>query len=727
MDKVQLCECLITWLKTFNISEDACTADKLTDGVIMSEVLSQISPKFFNEAWRSKIKTDASDNWRLKVSNLKKILKGIMDYNTEVIGQRINDFNMPDVNAIGERGDQQELGRLLQLILGVAVNCSNKQEYIQIIMSMEESVQLLVMQAIQELMTKEGPVASGGETGSELGDQLKRVTEELQGMIEQKDEYAQRCHELDMQVAALQEEKASLVSDNEKLNDRVNQADNLDDPSTLAGRRYQQLQNQVEQLHEELERLEAGKDDLRIKIELQQKEIVDLKQKNEELGFLAGEARNMKDEIDVLRHTSEKADKYEATIETYKKRLEAMSDLRQQLKLLEEKNTTYMKKNMELEEEVRKGHSTKNQLDTYKRQMQEVQMKNSEETKRADKAEFEANRMQEKLSTLQREKESLITERDSLKEMNEELRCSQIHPDLSGAELCSSLMSDSLTGSSDAPKGELGESGSLELMTLPPEVKEMFMRLQHENKLLKLEHSEKQDQEGELVQSMLDDANARKNELESENRIANQRILELEATVEDLQEACQGSVSSEETAQLHKQLTSSAQKISDLTTELQQRKEQVLELEAKDDENSVNMKVMEEQLAKKAEEMKAMEEKYRKYLDKAKAVIRSLNSKPSQGAMPEVHTLKNQLQEKERLIEHLQKEYEKAKNMRDQEERLVVTAWHNMGMQLHRKAVDERLANSPMGGNQSFLARQRQAHTARRTPNTTSPHTGPSR
>ena len=58
---------------------------------------------------------------------------------------------MPDVNAIGEHSAMAELGRLLQLILGCAVNCDEKQEYIQRIMAMEESVQHGVMTAIQEV------------------------------------------------------------------------------------------------------------------------------------------------------------------------------------------------------------------------------------------------------------------------------------------------------------------------------------------------------------------------------------------------------------------------------------------------------------------------------------------------------------------------------------------------------------------------------------------------
>ena len=55
--------------------------------------------------------------------------------------------------------------------------------------------------------------------------------------------------------------------------------------------------------------------------------------------------------------------------------------------------------------ETRKGQLMKTQLEMYKRQVQEFQIKMSEETKRADKAEFENTRQQEKMGMLQREKE----------------------------------------------------------------------------------------------------------------------------------------------------------------------------------------------------------------------------------------------------------------------------------------------------------------------------------
>ena len=48
-----------------------------------------------------------------------------------------------------------------------------------------------------------------------------------------------------------------------------------------------------------------------------------------------------------------------------------------------------------------------------------------------------------------------------------------------------------------------------------------MIRLQHENKMLKLQKSENDDENSQLLQSMLEDANARKSELESEIRWGN--------------------------------------------------------------------------------------------------------------------------------------------------------------------------------------------------------------
>lgn len=52
-------------------------------------------------------------------------------------------------------------------------------------------------------------------------------------------------------MAFLQEERNSLLAENDVLTDRANQLDTFDDPSTASGRKHSQLQQQLESLQEE--------------------------------------------------------------------------------------------------------------------------------------------------------------------------------------------------------------------------------------------------------------------------------------------------------------------------------------------------------------------------------------------------------------------------------------------------------------------------------------------
>lgn len=700
VDRAELCESLLTWIQTFGVEAPCKTVEDLTSGVVMAQVLQKIDGVYFSDGWISRIKSEAGDNWRLKISNLKKILKGILDYNREILGQQINDFTLPDLNLIGEHSDEAELGRMLQLILGCAVNCEQKQEYIQTIMMMEESVQHVVMTAIQELMSKEIPVSGGNDSYVDLDRQLKKTVEELNDALASKEEIAQRCHELDMQVAALQEEKGSLLAENQVLMERLNQSDSIEDLNSPAGRRHLQLQTQLEQLQEETFRLEASKDDYRIRCEELEKELLEVKGQNEELTSLADEAQTLKDEMDVLRHSSDKVSKLEAQVESYKKKLEDLGDLRRQVKLLEEKNTSYMQNTVSLEEELRKANAARSQLETYKRQVVELQNRLSEESKKADKMEFECKRLKEKVDSLQKEKDRMRTERDSLKETIEELRCVQAQE----GQLTSGLV----------PLGNNEGSDSLAAEIITPEFRERLIRLQHENKMLKLNQEGSDNEQIALLKSLLEDANSRKNELESENRLVNQRLMAGQSEVEELQKSLQEQGSkADDTVLLKRKCEEHLEKLRDATNELQKKHSAIEDLETKYSSSAQKIEELEDALKKKDEDMKQMEERYKKYLEKAKSVIRTLDPKQNQGSAPEVQALKNQLQERERMLHSLEKEYDKTKSQRDHEEKLIVSAWYNMGMALQKKAAEDRLAST--GSGQSFLARQRQATSTRRS------------
>lgn len=69
------------------------------------------------------------------------------------------------------------------------------------------------------------------------------------------------------------------------------------------------------------------------------------------------------------RNCSDRVVMLEASVDTYKRKLENLGDLKRQMKLLEENNMTYMHNTVSLEEELRKANAARAQLETYKRQV----------------------------------------------------------------------------------------------------------------------------------------------------------------------------------------------------------------------------------------------------------------------------------------------------------------------------------------------------------------------
>ncbi|XP_078485464.1 protein Hook homolog 3 isoform X2 [Ciona intestinalis] len=693
MGDTKLCDSLVTWALTFDVKIQHNNYLDFIDGVVMSHILHLLDPDYFNTEWLARIKPDVGDNYRLKTNNLRKVLNQMMSYFRDGLGNIIVGFEIPDVSVISEMSDKNQLGRMLQLMLGVAVNCPTKQHRIEQIMQLDENVQHVVMTAIQELMSHNQPCSEDDSANSdEMTQQIKLIETKLNDAIAEKDEMAQRCHELDMQVAMLHEEKANIQQENFQLHERLNETENLDDPSSPAAIRHSQMMGQIEALQEETYRLESGRDDFKLRCEVLEQEIADSQSKVEELSTLAEESRLLKDEIDYLRSASDKATKLESTIENYKTKLEELGDLRSQVKILEDKNTSYMEQTLSLEEELKKANMTRSQLEAHKRQVIDLHNKLTEETRRADKAEFESKSRNEKLKNLESEKQRLLAERDSLRETNDELQ-------LTAHQRAPGFMSEQL----------LGEGDPMNL-----EAKERMIRLQHENKMLKLKQSDAGEEKINSLSTDLELANQRINELETENRVGNMKILELGDQVRNLRsELDNKDADSDDNLALRQKLSEHLQKLHQTKQELQKKKEYIESVEPQLEQGGKQINEMKEMLKKKEEDMKAMEDRYKKYLEKAKSVIRTLDpNKQQQNMAPQINKLKSEIQEKDKIIKQMEKEYEKSKSAREQEEKLIVNAWYNMGMQMHRKAVDERLSHTTPG--QSFLARQRQVSSTRR-------------
>ncbi|XP_015116796.1 protein Hook homolog 3 [Diachasma alloeum] len=692
----QQLENLRKWLDTFDLEVPHSSPKDISDGVALAEALAQIAPEWFTSVWRSKIKSDVGANWRLRVSNLKKIVEAVMEYYSECLNQPLSGYVKPDASKIGELCDTDELRRLLQLVLGCAVNCTDKQKYITRIMGMEESVQQAIMQSIQELEgSMHGAKLSLGaslnfETLDVADGGQQRLLAELQMAVDLKDQLGQRCHELDQQLSLLQEERAALITENKKLQERLEEFDNPD--NSASSLKFSGLRKQIETLKDEIFKIEGSRDDYRLKVELLEKEVFELQSKQEELQKVAEESNQLKDEIDALKETADKATKYEQTIESYKKKMEDLSDLRRQVKILEEKNLEYMQSKIEYEEEIKRASMVRSHLEGCKQQLAECQYKLDEQTNKCDKLEFETKKLEAKLSSVQREKERLIIERDTLKDTNEELKCTQLQ----------------IAENSSTPTMVHAVSNA-EL--IPPEIKEKLLLLEHEVKMLKLEQSGN-DEKLPTVQALLDDSEERLNTLRGQNRKANQRIMELENRIEELTEQQSGEVKVDGAA-LQTQILHLQNEIKQLQGERERATLQVEEKEGTIQMLKEKVRVIQESLSRKEEENAALEERYKKYIEKAKSVIRGLDPKLS-NSPGEVMLLRNQIVEKRKNIDDLERSMREAKILREMEEKLMISAFYNLGLACQRESVDQRLAALGTSQGNSFLSRQRQP-SARRT------------
>ncbi|KAM8824895.1 protein Hook homolog 2 isoform 1-T1 [Synchiropus picturatus] len=696
LDKAELCDSLLTWLQTFQVPSCSSKSD-LTSGVAIGHVLNRIDPSWFNETWLNRIKEESGANWRLKVSNLKKILKSMLEYYHDVLGHQVAEEHLPDVNLIGEMGDVTELGKLVQLVLGCAVSCDKKEEQIQQIMTLEESVQHVVMTAIQEILAKEPTSEPGSpETYGDF-DYQSRKYYFLSEEADEKNDLSQRCRDLEHQLSVALEEKSSLQAETRSLKEKLSRRDSLD-LSTITGKKLLLLQSQMEQLQEENYRLENSRDDMRVRSDILEREVTDLQIRNEELTSLAQEAQALKDEMDILRHSSDRVNQLEALVETYKRKLEDLGDLRRQVRLLEERNNVYMQRTCELEEELRRANAVRNQLDTYKRQAHELHTKHSAEAMKAEKWQFEFRNLHDKYDALVKEKERLISERDTLRETNDELRCAQVQQRGLGETggLCDGAA-----------------VGNLAAEIMPTELRETVVRLQSENKMLCVQE-EKYRQNLVEAAAELEEAQRSKNALETQNRLNEQQISELRAQVEELQKALQEQDSkTENSSLLKKKLEEHLEKLHEAHSDLQKKREVIDDLEPRVDDNMARkIDELQEILRKKDEDMRQMEARYKRYVEKARTVITTLDHKQPVTSAPEVQALKNQLSEKERRIQHLESDYEKSRTRHDQEEKLIISAWYNMGMALHQRVSSERL--TPSSQSMSFLAQQRQYTNARR-------------
>ncbi|KAH8263595.1 hypothetical protein KR044_011335, partial [Drosophila immigrans] len=685
---------LLEWFKTLNLNAPHANAEELADGVALAQALNQFAPESFTDSWLSKIKSSAvGSNWRLRMSNLKKVVEGVYEYYTDVLNYTLqHDFLRPDVQAIAEKCDLTELERLLQLVLGCAVNCAKKQSYITEIMCLEEELQANIMRALQELetSTRQSSSSSSSTTGvvgsmsrNSLSGMLDGNAKALQLQLqEERDAMAQKCFETEKKMLLLIDEKTNLQQELQKVQQEFARLEHNtigDDgvslgPIQAGSVRYNELRRQLDLIKEELLQSEGAREDLKIKAQQQETDMLHMQQRIDELMKSTAVLTTLKDEVDVLRESTDKLKVCEAQLETYKKKLEEYNDLKKHVKMLEERSADYVQQNAQFEEDAKRYANTKGQIELFKKEIQDLHAKLDNESSKNVKLEFDNKNLEGKNLALQRAKDSLLKERDNLRETCDELKCGQL---------------------SNNSGGISGNTMSRELQ--PSAMMDKIQRLEAENKALR------EGQGGQTAlavswkiiihlvlklihvswQQLLDDANKRCENLREQLKTANERILSLSHASQSDDPILKENEFSKQIKQLMELNEQKTLQVEESATQISTMHGKITQLESS--------------LATREQEVMAYEVKYRKCVERAKEVIKNID--PRIANVIEASAL-------EKSVDVIEEETKP--KMSGMEEQLMTTAFYRLGINAQRDAVDSKLALL-MSSGQTFLARQRQS------------------
>uniref|UniRef100_A0A674JV46 Coiled-coil domain containing 88A n=1 Tax=Terrapene triunguis TaxID=2587831 RepID=A0A674JV46_9SAUR len=349
---------LVTWVKTFgslaggngsNLEEYVA----LVDGIFLNEVMLQINPKSTSQRVNKKVNNDAS----LRIQNLSILVRQIKSYYQETLQQLIM-MSLPNVLIIGKNPfsepGTEEIKKLLLLLLGCAVQCQKKEEFIERIQGLDFDTRAAVAAHIQEVTHNQENVFDLQLMDVSILSQeyieplLKNMALHLKRLIDERDEHSETIIELSEERDCLHFLPHASAAQSpcgspgiKRTESRQHLSVELADAKAKIRRLRQELEEKTEQLldcKQELEQMEV--------------ELKRLQQENMNLLSDARSARVYRDELDALREKAIRVDKLESEVSRYKERLHDIVFYKARVEELKEDNQVLLETKTMLEDQL---------------------------------------------------------------------------------------------------------------------------------------------------------------------------------------------------------------------------------------------------------------------------------------------------------------------------------------------------------------------------------------
>uniref|UniRef100_A0A669E5R4 Coiled-coil domain containing 88A n=1 Tax=Oreochromis niloticus TaxID=8128 RepID=A0A669E5R4_ORENI len=397
------------------------------------------NPKATVQRTNKKVNNDST----LRIQNLSILIRQIKSYYQECLQQLVM-MPLPNVlilgrNPLSEQG-LEEMKKLLLLLLGCAVQCEKKEEYIERIQTLDFDTKAAIASHIQEVTHNQENVVDlqwleSGEIPPEDLDSLSRnLAFHLKRLVDERDTQLETIVELTqerdcVQLSPLAPCPTQSPGDSPSMR-RTESRQHLSVELADAKAKIRRLRQELEEKSEQLL-------DTRQELENMEVELKRLQQESYQLLSDARSARAYRDELDSLREKAIRVDKLESELSRYKERLHDIEFYKARVEELKEDNQILLETKTMLEEQLDTSRTRSDKLHLLEKENLQIKSKIHDLEMERD---MDRKRMEELLE------ENLVLEMAQKQSMDESLHL--------GWELEQLSKTPELT---EAPQKSLGE------------------------------------------------------------------------------------------------------------------------------------------------------------------------------------------------------------------------------------------------------------------------------
>merc|ERR1719225_2176636 len=402
----------LQWLRAFPEAPAQLTFADLTNGVFLHNILQNFDAAFTTP----KTVHPHPKNFHDRVTNIEALVKNLKSYYEDVLGQTLV-VKLPDTLAICHEPpvekSLQEMDKLLLLILGAAVQCSQKEELIK-------SIQLLPVETQKDFVPQITKITENAvEFGiwnkdlddpqelkdSQWTDLYQLLVKHLRNLVLERDQFSHQIVEITLASPSATQETNGITPEKNHLALEVSE-----------------FKAKVRKLNQCLEEKTEALSECKEEMERTHAKYAKLRQENLELTHEARAARALRDELDIQRERANKVHLLETELQSYKDKMSQMGSLKCRIEEVREENKILVETKEMLEDQLESSRkrcaqimSIEQELFKYKAELHNCQLESENDKKRIEELEAENLQLQMSSKSSISESQSILAEMENIR------------------------------------------------------------------------------------------------------------------------------------------------------------------------------------------------------------------------------------------------------------------------------------------------------------------------